>query len=874
MSSIFLSHSSQDNTIAGQVKARLEQWGHRSVFLDFDPEHGIPAGREWEKELYAKLRECRAVIILCSHASMASRWCFAEITHAKALGKPVFPIKIDDSKVDPILTDKQIVDATAGWDEACRRLEKGLLAAGLDPKDLFDWDHRRPPYPGLAAFQEQDAVIFFGRNKEIRDGQALLNRLQQFGGPRLTLLLGASGSGKSSLMRAGLLPRLKRDQRWAVIDPFRPLVAPFDELARALSQRFGQIPQAGKGMPRDVASIRGRIQWDKDHPTQSTDTFLDLINELRETIESREATVLLMIDQCEELLAVGANEDGDRFLTFLRAVLDREDNRLMVLVTLRSDFLGSFQDHPAMRGLRVETFPVPQMEVDDFASVIEGPARIAGLELGPGLVQAMIGDTKTSDALPLLAFSLRELYESFGEDKLLTLEEYRDKLGGLDGCIARAAEEVLSAKPLSEKEVLDLRIALLSMARVNDRDQYAKQPVLWNDLRASTHKVLERFVTARLLILGVDEKGRTLEVAHEALFRAWPRFVDWLKDDKSFLVWQQRLRGSIWQYEEREGNSDFLLRGFPLSEALEWIKKKPVSFSRKGKEWEFVTASHRHRNHLRRGVAIVASLVLMVIGGTTWLWQTGYTIHHLSLKVQSIFAPIHVEPEMVLIEGDTFLQGSDSELAYAYEKPVHNVTIKRFAIGKYEVTFEEYDRFELATGSRLPIAQEWGRGRRPVINVSWNDAIAYAKWLSERTDKRYRLPTESQWEFAARSGPKQDNWAGTSKDSELGNYAVFYNNANFRTAERGSKDANHLGLHDLSGNVWEWVEDCWHQDYYKGAPSDGAAWLDSDAADCIHVFRGGSWRHRPRILRASNRGNDKAQYSGEDLGFRLAREIP
>lgn len=114
MSSIFLSHSSQDNGIAGHVKVRLEQWGHRSVFLDFDPEHGIPTGRDWEKELYDKLRECRAVIILCSHASMASRWCFAEITHAKALGKPVFPIKIDDVQVDRVLTNVQVIDATAG----------------------------------------------------------------------------------------------------------------------------------------------------------------------------------------------------------------------------------------------------------------------------------------------------------------------------------------------------------------------------------------------------------------------------------------------------------------------------------------------------------------------------------------------------------------------------------------------------------------------------------------------------------------------------------------------------------------------------------------------------------------------------------------
>ena len=167
MSKIFLSHSSKDKANAEQVKARLEQWGHRSVFLDFDPEHGIPAGRDWEKELYAKLRECRAVIFLCSHASMASRWCFAEVTHARAQGKPVISIRIDQVPLDFILTKDQVIDATACWDDAYQRLERELVAAGLDPKDLFDWDTTRPPYPGLLALQESDAAVFFGRDKEI-----------------------------------------------------------------------------------------------------------------------------------------------------------------------------------------------------------------------------------------------------------------------------------------------------------------------------------------------------------------------------------------------------------------------------------------------------------------------------------------------------------------------------------------------------------------------------------------------------------------------------------------------------------------------------------------------------------------------------------
>lgn len=739
-------------------------------------------------------------------------------------------------------------------------MEKGLVAVGLDPKDLFDWDHRRPPYPGLPAFQEQDAAIFFGRDKEIREGLALLNRLQQFGGPRLTLMLGASGSGKSSLMRAGLLPRLKRDPRWVVVEPFRPLKAPFEELATALSKRFNP-----------VAQVRDRIRWQEHEAKTSVDAFQELLKELRENAGSREATVLLMIDQGEELLTIGANEEGERFLAFLRAVLDLEDSHLLVLATLRSDFLGVFQDHPTMRGLRVEPFTVPQTEVDEFASVIEGPARIAGLELGPGLVQAMINDTETADALPLLAFTLRELYEGFGQDKLLTLEEYRDKLGRLDGCIARAADAVLTAKPLSEKDLSELRTALLWMVRVNDKDQYTKQPVSWNDLPASVHDVLERFVTARLLISSGDENERTLEVAHEALFRAWPRFAEWLKDNKSFLVWQQRLNGAIKHYEESKQNPDLFLRGFPLTEAVEWLKRKPECFS--PGERQFVTASQDRKPRERMASALVVSLVLLLIGGTTWLWQKGYDLDQAALKIQSLVVGIHVLPQMVQIPGGTFQQGDVEQMGDSSRNPVRAVTIKPFAMGKYEVTFEEYDRFAIAKGRPLPGDQGWGRGNRPVINVSWDEAKAYAEWLSQQTGKHYRLPTESEWEYAARSGAKQQIWAGTSEESELDKYAVFSNNSGNRTAEVGTKKGNEFKLYDLSGNVFEWVEDCAHA-MYEGAPQDGSAWLEASGGDCtLHVIRGGSWGYLPDDLRVSTRYRDAPVYRNYSTGFRLAQDI-
>jgi len=859
MSSIFLSHSSKDNAIAAQVKAQLAQWGHRSVFLDFDPEQGIPAGRDWEKELYAKLRECRAVIVLCSQASMASRWCFAEVTHAKAQGKLVFPIKIDDVQVDRVLTTVQVIDATVGWDAAYQRLQKGLLAAGLDPKDLFDWDGTRPPYPGLMAFQEQDAAVFFGRDKEIREGLALLNRLRQFGGPRLTLMLGASGSGKSSLMRAGLLPRLKRDQRWVVVGPFRPLKAPFDELAKVFSQRFSQVPQAGTGTTTDVVSVRDRVRWEEHEAKQRVEMFLGLIKELRENVGSQEATVLLMIDQCEELLAVDVNEEGGRFLLFLRAALERADSHLMVLATLRSDFLGSFQDHRAIRGLRVEPFAVPQMEVDHFTLVIKGPAGIAGLELEEGLVQAMINDTKTADALPLLAFTLRELWEGFGQDKLLTLEEYRDKLGRLEGCIARAAEAVLKAKPLSEKEISDLQDALLSMVRVADKNQYAKQQARWKSLSDSIHEVLERFVAARLLISSGNEDERLLEIAHDALLRSWPRLKGWIDNSDSDLRliefeeecakrWHERgcRVQSMWAQEQ----------AVAVQRALRRFKKTPSA--------QLQTMMHPQDMLIERlDDASLSHEDRLLIGQK--LCEFGDPRPGVGLNANGL-------PDIVWIE----IPGGTTKL----ERAGPASSVKPFRIAKYPVTNEQFVVFLKAEDgyqseawwkdigqSKETTKPSWQETNAPRETVSWDEAIAFCRWISAKTGTNIRLPTEWEWQQAAKGGDQERlyPWEGwwdscrcNSNESRLS-----------RTTAVGMypQGATQQGVMDMAGNVYEWCQNTYDN------PGPEYTRLDYDLVP-MRVIRGGSWGGGPEYLRTSSWRGSTPFDRHDSIGFRLAQDIP
>ncbi len=225
-------------------------------------------------------------------------------------------------------------------------------------------------------------------------------------------------------------------------------------------------------------------------------------------------------------------------------------------------------------------------------------------------------------------------------------------------------------------------------------------------------------------------------------------------------------------------------------------------------------------------------------------------------------------PEMIQISPGSFRMGGTGK----GETPIHNVQFSEpFAIARYETTFDQYDAFAQAAGRPLPKDDGWGRGARPVINVTWDDAKAYTQWLSQQSGKRYRLPTEAEWEYAARSGGQDQKWAGTSGEGQLRDYAVYDAG---RTEPVGSKKANGLGLYDMSGNVWEWVEDCWHEDY-NSAPADGSAWLEANGGNCgRRMLRGGSWNNVPDYLRVSHRIRYTTGSRYFHIGFRLVQDIP
>ena len=239
-------------------------------------------------------------------------------------------------------------------------------------------------------------------------------------------------------------------------------------------------------------------------------------------------------------------------------------------------------------------------------------------------------------------------------------------------------------------------------------------------------------------------------------------------------------------------------------------------------------------------------------------------------------------PELVVVPAGSYEMGSPpgEEGRDGDEGPVHRVAISEsFGVGVYEVTSSEWDACHRAGGcTRNPNDRGWGRGDRPVIGVSWKDAQEYVGWLSGETGFEYRLLSESEWEYVARGGTRGPFHYGETISTSQANYDGRYTYGSGRkgrfrerTTPVGSFSPNGFGLHDVHGNVLEWVEDCWHADY-EGAPTDGGAW--TVGGDCDRrVLRGGSWSYGPSYLRSANRGRDVSGYGSLNYGFRIARTL-
>ncbi|MCP3915436.1 MAG: TIR domain-containing protein, partial [bacterium] len=531
----------------------VEEFGEKEVFLDLDPRQGLAPGERWKDALKKAAHRCQVVLALISQDWLRSRYCQAELATATLLGKRVISIILDSTLIEELpadLTDTQFVRLDdSHWKS---RLREGLRRARLDPA-AFAVDESRPPYPGLRALEEEDAAIFFGRDAELVRADSELRLIRERGVQRILLIVGASGSGKSSFLRAGLWRRLERDDTsyfiLPVVRPDGAVLTGRDGLDGALERALTD-PRVKGRLEDALPSTRGDIA---DALFQDPDSLTCFASALAEAARipapggglGARPAVVLCIDQGEELLAVASGGHGESAI--LAGLLGRatgEGSDLLVLLTVRSDSLPRFEQSPHFSPLfdeRLQTLSLPRLSPGNFSQIIEGPAslmRDKPLRIDPALTQKLLEDTESQpDALPLLAFTLQRLYERYGSDGDLRLDEY-ERFGGLLGALEAAERELRSearekglAATDHEFEDQLRRVFIPHLVAVNEDAEVVRRVAELDDLPPDVRPLVEILVD-RHHLLRTDMRGeeKVVEVAHEALLREW-RLVDGFVQD-------------------------------------------------------------------------------------------------------------------------------------------------------------------------------------------------------------------------------------------------------------------------------------------------------------------------------------------------------
>jgi formylglycine-generating enzyme required for sulfatase activity len=422
--------------------------------------------------------------------------------------------------------------------------------------------------------------------------------------------------------------------------------------------------------------------------------------------------------------------------------------------------------------------------------------------------------------------------------------------------------------------------------------------------------------------LGLTAGETYAEIAHEAIFRRWDKLRDWVAAEREFLAWRSGLEAAwrAWKHTPHTSKPEALLIGAALTKAQNWLAKRAEDMPAPHREFIAQSTAREERTQARArrvrslNYALLMAIIVGLVGWIEqsfireqWLWWTTqrpfvsaniwpYVLKPLAeraLKPGDSFRDCAVRqqnadycPDMVVVVAGTFAMGAPEtiEAVHPNELPQHRVTIAEpFAVSKFKLTFAEWDACIGAGGCggyRPRSDAVWGRGQQPVIYVSWNDAQQYVAWLSKITGKTYRLLTEAEYEYATRAGSTTlFPWGETSGENNanckgcggkwdgrpapVGSFTTY--------GFVGSFPPNAFGLYDMVGNVWEWTEDCYHDDY-EGAPPDGSAWTAGGNCDA-RVIRGGSWNEEPFTLRSWLRRSLPTDRRSDVLGFRIGRTL-
>jgi hypothetical protein len=425
--------------------------GFRARLSRFRQGYRHRRGEDWEKRLYEELSRCHAVILVLTTHWLESKWCFAELAQARALGKVILPVICEPLRQPIVLPGIQSVDLVDWRGRGFDRIAQRLNAITKDLARGFSLDPHRSPYPGINAFDAADAAIFFGRDDETRAVIERLDARRSQGGARFIVVIGASGAGKSSLLKAGVLPQLgRRRDQWIVLSAMRPEKAPLEALAKTLAEAQGE--ESG-----------WRAWHERLLGSDAVRDIAELAKDLR-VGSARSATMLLPVDQLEELFTIADARERNNFLALIAELLDPTgDLPILVVATGRADVLQGLLETSALAG-QAETIPLLPMPLERVPRLVDGPAAVASLIVEAGLAERIARDVTSSEALPLLAQTLRLLHDRCARDKRLTLAAYEalgDSPAGLnpvENSVRLAAARALAILKPSEAELATRRL--------------------------------------------------------------------------------------------------------------------------------------------------------------------------------------------------------------------------------------------------------------------------------------------------------------------------------------------------------------------------------------------------------------------------------
>jgi hypothetical protein len=714
---------------------------------------------------------------------------------------------------------------------------------------------RGSPFPGLRAFTGADAPIFFGRGREVDE---LLRRLDNRT-TRFIAVIGSSGCGKSSIVAAGLIPKLQANavegsRSWRCVQ-FTPGTAdgnPFNALVDSLS------PLLDQGAANHLAA-------------QLSAESLAWAEITSAVLETGTAELLLFIDQFEEIFTLVRTPYR---APFIRLMVDAAKSpRVRVIITLRADFYARCVEIPALAELlRTGSYPVAAAGPDSLLEMITKPADRADLIFDEGLPGLILTDTGSAPgALPLMAFALDQLYERRELSGRLTLEAYRD-FEGVKGAIVKRADRVFEATASlstvgshnSPGQIQDVGFGLRNIL-----NQIFRELVYVDETRTPVRQraplsriakteaaigLVRKFVEARLLVAG-EGADPVIEVAHEALLTSWPRLSEWITGILDDLHLRSQLQRAAAEWARLDHDLEYLWSDERCVEAYKKMQQLPYEPTEL--ELRFlgpVNAAHIVDDLLDAQQSAENRAVMGVR-----LALLGDPRPGVGLKEDGL-------PDISWCDVPGGRVVSDSA------DPRIVVEVSTFRIARHAVTWAQYDAFRRASDGYGDTAWWDGLGYRdesagrqfqeylnhPADNVSWFDAIAYCRWLTNRFGYEVRLPTEWEWQQAATAGCP--NMPYPWGDWELGRANTYEAQLN-RTTAVGvfPHGAASTGALDMCGNVWEWCSD--GTDLYKA---------DQNCPFGYHAVRGGSWNFIKTLAASDARSAECSAYRFTSVGFRLA----